>query len=85
MKSELTRERLQTGLCVSLLLFQALACSPESFLGLENVLPGNKDPACHRSAAWFHPCLGGLLQGLMETTGRAQSPAWEGKCLSFRL
>lgn len=44
MKSELTRERLQTGLCVSLLLFQALACSPGSFLGLENVLPGNKDP-----------------------------------------
>lgn len=63
MRNELTRERLQTGLHGSLLLFQPLACSPESFIELGNVhgrelgdlSPRRADPNTALKHVWSQP------------------------------
>lgn len=57
MKSELTRERLQTGLLRIPASLPALLRSPGSLLGLESVPTRNMGPAQCRSSAWLHPCL----------------------------
>lgn len=71
MKSELTRERLQTGLLRIPASLPALLRSPGSFLGLESVPTRNMGPAqCRTLPGFIHAWK--LLLGLVEATGYAR-------------